>query len=68
MINIGLQALRCLLTRLQAQGITWVGLAGATANSRAMSAYAKVGLKPLRDFVECGEQYRSFTINLDVLA
>lgn len=62
--GVGPEALRLLFERLRAQGTTLVGVATATANRRAMSAYAKVGLQPYRDFVELGERYRYFIKHL----
>lgn len=58
--GVGPEALRLLFERLRAHGAVFVGLGTALANRRAMSAYAKVGLRPFRDFVELGEQYRYF--------
>ena len=44
--------------------IAVVGVAAAVANQRALSAYAKVGLRPFQDFFERGELYRYFTKKL----
>jgi RimJ/RimL family protein N-acetyltransferase len=60
----GPEALRLLFERLRGRGVGLVGLATALANQRAMAAYAKVGLRPYRDFVELREQYRYFTKRL----
>lgn len=62
--GVGLEALRLLFEKLRAQGAVSVGLATALTNQRAMSAYPKVGLRPFRDFVELGEQYRYFVKQL----
>jgi hypothetical protein len=66
--NIGPKALCCLFERLKYQGVSYAGVAGAIANTRAMCAYKKAGLKPFRDFFECGEKYRYFTIALNTPA
>ncbi|HSW40775.1 MAG TPA: GNAT family N-acetyltransferase [Acidobacteriota bacterium] len=66
--GVGPKALRSLFERLKSRGVSLVGLAGAIANDRAMVAYKKAGLIPFRDFFECGEQYRYFTISLSELA
>jgi len=57
----GPEALRLLFGRLRAQGVAFAGVATELANRRAMSAYAKVGLVPFRDFVEVGTNFRYFT-------
>jgi len=62
--GVGPEALRLLFEKLRARGVVLVGLATALANHRAISACAKVGLRPFRDFVELGEQYRYFTRRL----
>lgn len=62
--GVGPEALRLLFERLRARGTLLAGLATALANQRALSAFAKVGLRAFRDFVELGEQYRSFTRRL----
>ncbi|MCC6608382.1 MAG: GNAT family N-acetyltransferase [Burkholderiales bacterium] len=62
--GVGPEALRLLFERLRARGAVFVGLATALANQRAISAYAKAGMHPFRDFVELGEQYRYFTRRL----
>lgn len=62
--GVGPEALRQLFDRLRDRGVRLVGLATAHANERAISAYAKVGLRPYRDFVELGERYRYFTKSL----
>lgn len=63
--GVGPKSLRALFDRLKSQGVPLAGLAGAVANGRAMSAYKKAGLAPFRDFFECGETYRYFTISLN---
>ncbi len=57
----GPAALRLLFGRLRAQGVAIAGVATELANQRAMSAYAKVGLVPFRDFVEVGKKFRYLT-------
>ena len=63
-LGVGPEALLLLFERLHDREVRLVGLATALANKRAMTAYAKVGLQPFRDFVELGEQYRYFTKSL----
>lgn len=62
--GVGPEALRLLFDKLHDRGVRLVGLATELANQRAMTANAKVGLRPFRDFVELGEQYRYFTKSL----
>lgn len=62
--GIGPEALRQLLGRLRGEGVRVVGMAAAVANARALRAYAKVGFRPYRDFVELGEHYRYLTCDL----
>jgi len=62
--GVAAAALRQLCARLRGQGVRWAGLAAATANTSALSAYAKAGFAPYRDFVEDGEGYRYFTLDL----
>jgi aminoglycoside 6'-N-acetyltransferase len=62
--GVGPEALRLLFEKLSARGAVLVGLATALANQRAISACAKAGLRPFRDFVEVGEPYRYFTRRL----
>jgi RimJ/RimL family protein N-acetyltransferase len=62
--SVGPEALRQLFARLKAQGVKLVGVAAAVSNRRALGAYAVVGLRPFRDFVEHNEQYRYFTKSL----
>jgi aminoglycoside 6'-N-acetyltransferase len=59
--GVGPEALRQLFEKLRVRGVRLVGAAAALANKRALGAYAKVGLRPFRDFVELDEQYRYFT-------
>lgn len=58
------EALRLLCARLRDHGVRRVGLAAAQANEPALTAYAKAGFVPYRDFVENGEGYRYFTLAL----
>jgi hypothetical protein len=50
---------------LLSRGARLAGAATCLANRRALSAFAKTGLLPYRDFFELGEEYRYFTIRLD---
>lgn len=59
--GIGPEALRRLFIRLQTDGVPMVGVATALSNQGALSAFAKVGLLPYRDFIEMGEEYRYLT-------
>lgn len=63
--GIGPAALALVLARLRARGARLAGAATCLANRRALSAFAKAGLLPYRDFFELGEEYRYFTIRLD---
>lgn len=62
--DVGPEALRQLFAKLRVSGVRDVGLVAAVANTRALRAYAKVGLRPFRDFIERGERYRYFTRSL----
>jgi RimJ/RimL family protein N-acetyltransferase/catechol 2,3-dioxygenase-like lactoylglutathione lyase family enzyme len=62
--GVAAEALRLLCARLQDDGVRQVGLGTALANAAALSAYAKAGFVPYRDFVENGEGYRYFTRDL----
>jgi aminoglycoside 6'-N-acetyltransferase len=62
--GVGPEALRRLFEKLRVHGVRLVGAAAAVANQRAWRAYAKVGLRPVRDFVELDEPYRYFTKHL----
>lgn len=63
--SVGPCALRLLFGALRERGVRRVGLATALANTRALSAYARAGLVPYRDFVERGETYRYLTRDLE---
>ena len=62
--GVGPKALLLLFERLKAQGVSLVGVAVAVSNKHALKAYAKVGLRPFRDFIECGDRYRYLTKKL----
>lgn len=62
--GIGPEALRLLCVQLTERGVTLVGVAAATANRRALSAFHKAGFEPYRDFVENDAFYRYFTRTL----
>lgn len=64
--GVGPQALSLLLDRLRAEGHSWVGIATAVANPRAVRAYEKAGFRPFRTFREGGEDYRYLVQSLAV--
>lgn len=63
--GVGPAALHLLVGRLRAEGVRVVGLAGAVANERALTAYAKAGFQPFRDFREAGQDMRYLVQHLD---
>ncbi len=62
--GVGPEALLQLLARLKGEDVATVGLGTATANQRALRAYAKAGFHPYRDFQEDGQDMRYFIRNL----
>ncbi len=63
--GIGPQALALLLDRLRAEGLSFVGMATAAANQRALRAYEKAGFHLFRAFQEDGQEMCYLVRSLD---
>jgi aminoglycoside 6'-N-acetyltransferase len=62
--GIGPAALGLLFEILSREGVAQAGLATSLENTRATTAFAKVGMRPHRDFVEPSEHYWYFVKTL----
>lgn len=64
----GTEALSQLLSRLGDEGVQFVGIATAEANTRARKAFEKVGFRLFRTFTEQGERMLYLTKTLSTAA